>query len=684
MRNLKRALSLGLTAAMISGLMVMGSSAAGYADVTSEHNQEAIEVLQAVGVMVGDDNGNFNPDEEVTRNEMAVIMCNLLNYTASSYANTAPFTDVADWAEPYVAACWTNGITAGYDATTYGGSDTVTTAQAALMLMKALGYFQYSADFGDDWQLATISKGSTAGLYDGVSASATQTLTRNDAAQMVLNALEASMVEADGGSGVTVEGDGFTVTTGSATYNDRTSSSSDYGALDDERENNDGRYVIQLGEDLYDGDLRKSTDTDDFGRPANIWTYRSSEIGTYSDETDETWTTSVTERALYQAAGSTAYNNYVWTVYRNGDIVENGDGVELDGVDGVDVFDEGRTSTDRWQQTGNGVLTELYVDSSEETVVVSIIDTFVAEVTRVEDNGDGENTVTISYQSRPSGSVDTTYDTQQDFEDDDIVIVTVASGEIQSMAVAETVEGTVTGVSENSYVRVDGVTYNYNRAYTMDEDDDNEGDPRIGTGLVNLDDGGYTQPEVDNEVVIYLDAYGCAVAVEGAEGSVDDYLYITGLDSSYGDVSARVKPPHINWVPQATLGGPIFIPTLSSDRHCPLDWRAHGAHRNRQPETRPPEGTPPEGPPYPAPGRPPPPGRRSTAGWSCSPAGRYSPSGERPAPPWGKILCGWSGWPLRPRCRSRRQPLGWRPALRTGRSAPPCPPRPHPISRYPR
>lgn len=63
MRNLKRALSLGLTAAMISGLMVMGSSAASYADVTSENNVEAIEVLQAVGVMVGDEDGNFNPDE---------------------------------------------------------------------------------------------------------------------------------------------------------------------------------------------------------------------------------------------------------------------------------------------------------------------------------------------------------------------------------------------------------------------------------------------------------------------------------------------------------------------------------------------------------------------------------------------------------------------------------------------
>ena len=83
MRNLKRALSLGLTAAMISGLMVMGASAASYADVTSENNVEAIEVLEAVGIMVGDENGDFNPDQNVTRNEMAVIMANLMEYIIS-------------------------------------------------------------------------------------------------------------------------------------------------------------------------------------------------------------------------------------------------------------------------------------------------------------------------------------------------------------------------------------------------------------------------------------------------------------------------------------------------------------------------------------------------------------------------------------------------------------------------
>ena len=107
MRNLKRALSLGLTAAMISGLMVMGSSAASYADVTSENNVEAIDVLQTVGIMVGDENGDFNPDQNVTRNEMAVVMSNLMEYNVASYRGTSPFTDVPSWAEPYVAACST-------------------------------------------------------------------------------------------------------------------------------------------------------------------------------------------------------------------------------------------------------------------------------------------------------------------------------------------------------------------------------------------------------------------------------------------------------------------------------------------------------------------------------------------------------------------------------------------------
>ena len=196
MRNLKRALSLGLTAAMISGLMVMGSSAASYADVTSENNVEAIEVLEAVGIMIGDESGNFNPDQNVTRNEMAVIMANLMEYNVATYKDTSPFTDVPSWAEPYVAACWNNGITSGYSDTIYGGSDDVTTAQAALMLMKALGHFQYASDFGSDWQLATTRQGNAIDLFNGVDSGVTQPMTRNDVAQLVLNTLKSGTVTA--------------------------------------------------------------------------------------------------------------------------------------------------------------------------------------------------------------------------------------------------------------------------------------------------------------------------------------------------------------------------------------------------------------------------------------------------------------------------------------------------------
>ena len=74
MRNLKRALSLALASVMLLGMMVVGSSAVGYADVTSEENQEAIEVLQTIGVMVGDNAGNFNPNATVNREQMATIM----------------------------------------------------------------------------------------------------------------------------------------------------------------------------------------------------------------------------------------------------------------------------------------------------------------------------------------------------------------------------------------------------------------------------------------------------------------------------------------------------------------------------------------------------------------------------------------------------------------------------------
>ena len=529
MRNLKRALSLGLTAAMISGLMVMGSSAASYADVADTDNVEAIEVLEAVGIMIGDENGNFNPDQNVTRNEMAVVMSNLMEYNVASYANTSPFTDVPSWAEPYVAACWTNGITAGTSATTYGGSDNVTTSQAALMLMKALGYFQYSQDFGNDWQLATATKGNDIDLFNGVDSGLREAMTRNDLAQLVLNTLESGTVQASTSGSITVGG--VTIAT-DVQYNYVTSNAGYARSISTEKSTTNTTdaqsSIVELGEDLYQGDLTKTKDHDAFGRPAAIWAYKDNEIGTYVDDRTQTWTTKVSERDLYRAAGTAAVNDYTWTYWIDGE-AHTMDGSALD-----------RNDTDRWQTTGNGVLTEMFVDTVAETVDVTVIHTYVAEVSRVEANeDDNDYTVTVNLKTRPAGvGVNREFSTETEFARGDIVVVNIANGSIETMTLAETVEGTVSAVKDNDYLKIDGNPYNYNYAYTTDAV--LQGYTSENKGLYDLENSTPANPGAGDEVVLYLDTNGCLVAVAEAGEVAEDYIYVKGLHQAYGDYSAKI------------------------------------------------------------------------------------------------------------------------------------------------
>ena len=512
MRNLKRALSLGLTATMISGLMVMGSSAASYADVTSKQNEEAIEVLKTVGIMVGDENGKFNPEAKVTRNEMAVVMCNLLDYTVASYKGTSPFTDVPEWAEPYVAACYTNGITSGYDAKTYGGNDTVTTGQAALMLLKALGYFQYSADFGSDWLVETTKNGSTAGLFDGVATGAKEALTRNDVAQMVLNALEADLVKAEkNGSDVQV-GD-IVISGGKATYDSRTGTDSKYAKIDNTKV--DGKYTIQLGEDLYDGDLVKADGADDdFGRPSVKWTFENKEVGTYADDADTVYTSSVEKQDLYDLVGSDVYAD-----------LKSGDADFTVVVDGVDqdakLSDYIVKNNDGDAGKGiikKGATTEVFIDDDSNDVVIAVINSYVAQVDGDYDKNDEElDLKALDGTELPAD--DTTlsaddFDYLDTYSDEDYVLVTVANKEIKTIALAETVEGKVTGYTQKKNVTVDGTKYEYSKNYTKAVDEEMKYDLNEAYTVV-LDANGY---------VVYSDA----------SDSTEDYVYVAKLAETGG------------------------------------------------------------------------------------------------------------------------------------------------------
>ena len=327
MRNLKRALSLTLASVMLLGMMVVGSSAASYPDVDENDNIEAIEVLQAVRVMRGDDNGNFDPDRNVTRAEMAVVMALLLDYDYQYYETSCPFTDVPSWARPYVDACYANKIVAGYDAATYGANDGVTAVQASAMMMRALGYFQTDADYADGFETATVRQGTRIGIDTGVGSSATAAMTRNQVAQMALNALECTMVDARKNTADITVGSGDTAVTinGQVEYivrtsNDRTVAAAISTAETDGTGTNGVRgYTVELGEQLYNGDLRKNTGvTDGFKAPATRWSYKNTEIGTYTDTANYALEGTVKSGDMYATVGKAAAEDYSWTVYMDG------------------------------------------------------------------------------------------------------------------------------------------------------------------------------------------------------------------------------------------------------------------------------------------------------------------------------------------------------------------------------
>ena len=390
------------------------------------------------------------------------------------------------------------------------------------MLMKALGYFQYSSDFGSDWQLSTATQGNKIDLFVGVDSALKEAMTRNDLAQLVLNTLEAGTVEAETDGSFSV---GDVTFVSGVKYNYVTSGEKYADSIEKSLTANTDASVsfgkiVQLGEKLYQGDLTKEEGYDDFGRPANVWEYQSKEIGTFAKTADYTYTAKVTSKALYNEVGKTATDNYEWTVSFNGESVKyEGENLSANKTDDDKDFVQKALGGDA--RTGNGVITEVYVDGTDKTVDIAIIEYYAAEVYEVnEDDG----TITLSDFGYGPADNNDEYDST-DFKEDQIVMYSFADGEIQDVYAAEQMSGEVTRVRSNTtggdeadgdnFV-VDGTTYKYNK--TMDSAD------RLVTENVN------------NNVVAYLDANGYVAYIDESAMTYD-YAYVLSMgtsDDQYG------------------------------------------------------------------------------------------------------------------------------------------------------
>ena len=205
MRNLKRVLGLALASVMVLSMMVIGAGAASYDDFSDKDkivNKEAVQMLVELGVINGKDDGSYDPTGIVTRAEMAKMICVVLNGGKDPSLGTTvtnSYTDtVGHWAAPYIEYCTQLGIVAGKGDGTFDPNDTVTASEASKMLLVALGY---NADFegmvGANWAVATNVLANKNGLYDGLAINVDAGLTRDNAAQMMYNALDADTVTYD-------------------------------------------------------------------------------------------------------------------------------------------------------------------------------------------------------------------------------------------------------------------------------------------------------------------------------------------------------------------------------------------------------------------------------------------------------------------------------------------------------
>ena len=184
-------------------VMVLGAGAA-FSDQDQIENTEAVDACSALNIIGGYEDGSFHPERNIKRSEITKMICVALNGGKDPNVGTnetPTFTDVrgtADaWAEGYIEACVAQGIVSGVGGGRFAPAGNVTGAQLAKMLLVALGYDAGIEEFtGNAWETNVNVRAAQKHLYDGLESMDTSAaVTRDQAAQMVWNAMQAYEVE---------------------------------------------------------------------------------------------------------------------------------------------------------------------------------------------------------------------------------------------------------------------------------------------------------------------------------------------------------------------------------------------------------------------------------------------------------------------------------------------------------
>lgn len=177
-----------------------------FKDISQNHwARESIANLKAKGIVNGTDTGMFEPDRNITREEftkMIILICGL-----DGAADAASFSDVnpGAWYMTYINAAVESGIVTGIGDDKFGIGQNITRQDMAVMVQRALSAkgiahetVKAYTDFDDEDSIAAYAKTAVKMLYeagvvngkDGNFFDPTGNATRAEAAKIIYEAFE--------------------------------------------------------------------------------------------------------------------------------------------------------------------------------------------------------------------------------------------------------------------------------------------------------------------------------------------------------------------------------------------------------------------------------------------------------------------------------------------------------------
>ena len=530
---MKKFLSLVLALVMTMSLVTISAGAADFTDDDSITYKEAVDVMTAIGVVDGYTDGAFQPQNPLNRGQAAKIICNLIlgPTTASALAaDAAPFKDVPanHVFAGYIAYCAQQGIINGYADGTFRPAATLTGNHFMKMLLGALGYDGDIEGFtGGNWTIPVAKLALGNGLDDGLveAFNGDKVVTREEACLFALNTLQATMVQYDSKSVITV-GDVVISSSSKAEPVDQ------YGYKDIyESDKTEANQTLQFGE-KYFPKLTLVKDGDALARKSNTWTYKNKEVGTYATEDAILVYTKDMSSTSGKAEVKKALKGFdlsAAAVYHNGQLVNATEKTDsnnkkytvINGCDALDVA----------EYTGNGILVEVYADGTDVERVV-VIDSYVGKVSKVNKT---DETITIDFVDETLGSFTTEkgYDV---FEKDTYVMVSpVYTAALKISKDSSDMDEAVVVAAKMESGKVTTAT---SSKVVLDETDTYK------AAEINS----YSAPELKDEVNVYLDAYGFVVYCDKV--AAKDFVYAVANYTKDGSWGTKV-----DWVQLVTIDG---------------------------------------------------------------------------------------------------------------------------------